>query len=553
MPKKQIATIDDVEAVALPSDIRRLVQELMSKVEDKGSLNKARSDAWFDAFVSLATMDYRIATRLKYIIDKNDWRTDEKLRAARETFVLTGTEPEIPTPPPPSPESVRIAETLDLGGAMARIRTVLKVVHDRDYPAALIFAAQAYVVDLLESVFYLAFKGKSGAGKGTAVESAILLTPTGIVLGNTTPAYLSAVLTAGRTIGIEEADTIIKRSPEIAMLLRAGYRAGIAAGLMVPVGENAWLATKRSLFGPKTFDFHTTLETHLLGRTHVVDMEPDDSVDRAMDAEKKRKVLEPVRVWLANQAEKAMGSWTRDRVEAHWDDPAFRRRVAAMGGSTGREHVIAANMLLVADIMGWDYDAIVKELMANRKTIDEFSDEAVVAEKILSIVGTNPRPEIEISVVDELLEGINNDRHRLRLGPMTPHKLAAVLKEIGFTKTGDSPTYYKAKSGPYRDRQVIHSHPLIQRLAQLAQLAPPHMEVGQMGQMGQSEYDPLSSTVLDQEIRNRLRSRSSTYPIPATFLAKELAAKYGMAEDIVLARIAGISEEVRGREGGEGA
>lgn len=343
--------------------------------------------------------------------------------------------------------------------AIKRIGIVLGCPDEVDYARILIWGGQAHIVDLLESVVYLGFSGRTGSGKGTAVESCILLTPDGEVLGSTTEAYLASVLDEGKALGLEEVDKLLTKNPVIASLLRNGYRRGVSYGFMLPAAKGkGWERANRSIFGPKVFDFHSSLGTHLLGRTVVIEMKTDNSVDRAMDAEKKRIHLAPVRMWLESEARLAKENWTRERVATMWDDPVFRQRVKRMGGKWGRDHIVAATMLTVCDVFGWDLDDMVRRIVSSRKTIDEWGEEAEVIDAILEGATTEEDNEIP---VEYLLLSVNDKRHSFKLNAMTPRRLSSILKDLGFEK-GD--TYYKSKSGTCRDKVVVRPYPLLEEL-----------------------------------------------------------------------------------------
>ena len=375
-------------------------------------------------------------------------------------------------------EAVSTADAMDLEGALGTIGRVLRPVDPRDTFSVLAFGAEAHLVPLLESVFYLAFKGPTGAGKGTGVEVAILLTPDGEVLGSTTEAYLATVLDEGKAIGIEEADKLIQKNPAIASLLRNGYRRGSFYGFKIHVEGKKWETARRDLFGPKAFDFHSTLESHLLGRTIVVMVRPENDVDLAMDAERKARFLAPVRLWLERLARRHTGKdarkYARKRVEALWDDPAFRARVKGLGGKTGRDHVLGANLLLICDLLGWDYEDEVRRLMATRKTLEEFSEEAEIVEAVLTWWRENGgKGELP---TDDLLGRINTVRESTK-DPrrLTPRGLGTILRDVGFEKgrvADSAATWIKATQGGYRDQWVLRpTTPLIEDLTQMAQVA----------------------------------------------------------------------------------
>ncbi len=257
--------------------------------------------------------------------------------------------------------------------AIEQLKRILNLPDQRDHVALLVWAGQTHIVDLFESVFYLGFHGRTGSGKGTAVETCVHLSPDGILVGTGTEAYLAARLDEGKTVGIEEADVLMKKNETIEGLLRNGYRRGAKYGKMVPKGKAGWEAQEFDIFGPKVFDYHASMSAHILGRSVSIAMRADNSVDRALDAERKAVHASPVRTWLEGEARMARKAvWTKERVDALWEDPLFRERVAGMGGKWGRDHVISAIMLTVCEVFGWDLGGMLRDVMIRRKTLDEY-------------------------------------------------------------------------------------------------------------------------------------------------------------------------------------
>lgn len=378
------------------------------------------------------------------------------------------------------------------------LRRVLLLPRPEHYDAVLLTAAQAHLIGLLESVVYLGFIGGTGSGKGTGVECAIALTPNGQVLSSAREAYLATVLDEGRSIGIEEADRLVRANPAIEALIRTGYRRGAVYGLKVELAEpvkakggtrERWTTAERSIFGFKVFDYNSAVDAHLLGRSIVIEMQPDDSVQRALAAERKRVVLEPIRRWLAAQAEAALTVWTPERVRELVESPSFRETVRGMGGRVGRDHVVAANLLIVAKVMGWPCDQAIRRLVMGRKRADDDSEEVEVAKAILRQTPTDKAFELPTR---DLLVMLNEERGKAKLRPMTPQRLAGVLRDLGFSKAprdGKDPTWYRSKASEHRDAAVIRPSPLYTQLAQLAHPAHPDMEVGAMGAMGATYGD----------------------------------------------------------------
>ena len=347
---------------------------------------------------------------------------------------------------------LRAIAAMQPGDVIERLKTILSLPDEQDYVSLLVWAGQTHIVDFLESVFYLAFHGKTGAGKGTAVETSTLLAPDGILVGTGTEAYLAARLDEGKTVGIEEADILMKKNETIEGLLRNGYRRGAKYGKMVPKGNGGWAAQEFDIFGPKVFDYHASMSAHILGRSISIGMRADNSVDRALDAERKASHAAPIRMWLEGEASEAQkAGWTKERVDALWEDPSFRERVAGMGGKWGRDHVISAIMLTVCEVFGWDLDGMLRDVMKSRKTLDEYGLGAEALDILKEDFIDDPK---WICPFDHLHLAVNDRRKTLNLRGVSAVALSAALQDIGFEK--DGPHYYKeTQRGEYRQKMVL--------------------------------------------------------------------------------------------------
>ena len=313
-------------------------------------------------------------------------------------------------------------------------------------------AAQDWIIELLTSVFFVGFKGRTGAGKGTAVESTILLTRNGEILSNATAPYLNDLFNSGNTaVGFQQADKTIQRNEDIKTILLNGYRRGASSGIMVPASQGrGWVRSKLDIFGFKVYDFPVSIDTHLLNRSLVFDMEPDDSVDRALDGEDKAEALAPVRLWLEAQSVCVKQEWTTAKVRALRRDPTFRKRVADLKGAHGRDHVIGAALLLVSDLFGWDQEAASRQLLSRRRQIEDFSQEEEVRTYLEGIWDETPIFQVTF---ESVLVGLNEKRTKARQNTFSARGLSTVLQDLGFRK--DSDEWFKPTSGPYRKMWVI--------------------------------------------------------------------------------------------------
>lgn len=360
-----------------------------------------------------------------------------------------------------------------LTDATCALERVVKFTRPEEGVALFLWAGQERMLHALSTVFYLGFRGPTGSGKGTAIEACLALTQKGIVLSDTTEAYLESVLDESRPVGIQELGRLLRSRDRMLQLLLNGYRAGSSGGgkMVKNKDTDQWERKTINTYGPKAFDFHTSLDGHLLSRTVVIEMVPDRSVERALSGEFKADELAPVREWLDTEAEKKLSTWTAERIRHLWRSREFQRRVRALGGDSGRDHVIGSVMLTVSDAFGWGVDPQVASLIArNRKVSDDIGDEAEVAQAILTMTGGAGGAASPLSVAD-ILKSINDDRYRLRLPPMTQAALAGVLIDLRFER---GKTYLKHRgTGPLRDRWVIHvTDENAAYLARVARAAP---------------------------------------------------------------------------------
>jgi hypothetical protein len=248
---------------------------------------------------------------------------------------------------------------------------------------------------------------------------------------------------------------LLERDRFIESLFRNGYRRGAFGGYKVPAKDGkGWVQAKRSLFGPKVYDTHVGASGHLLGRSIIVEMEPDDSVDRALDADLKAEALESVRTWIGEEAKRALSAWSDQRFRAHWRSAPFRARVRALQGRSGRDHVIGAILLATCDLMGWSFDSEIRTILAGRATLEEEGAEAEVLDALRDIASA-PTPGLEVLFAD-LLAKVNEARKKAGISKQFNRKtLASALAELGFRKGDGSDSrhdWYRTNAGPNRGK-----------------------------------------------------------------------------------------------------
>ncbi len=401
-----------------------------------------------------------------------------------------------------------LKEAADLGveGAVERLKLLEVFPQEQDYLLQVLWSAHSYLIDLFNATVYLGFRGPKGSGKTTATEISTYLARDGELLTDTTDAYLSTVLDDGRTVGLDEADKVLRahRQGMIASLLRSGYTRGLDYGLKEWVpgdgnGKGSWGTVRRSLFGPKVFNFHSNLEAALLSRTLVIDMEPCDDSDMAVRNLFKGKFLGTVKEWLKQGSSEALRNWTREAVEKLMLSEDFLREVKAMPALTGRDYQLASILLATAKVLGWDLGDLLARVLEGRRTLDEFSDEAHVASYLLDC-WDGKKAEVFVPTM-HVLETVNAERDRAKQRPMHGNRLGEVLKELGFRK-GKGGNWVKIGRvwGVKLDKSMLERLSSMAGMELMEQVEPPLDSIGSTDSIGGMEQAKVLAKVFKRNV-----------------------------------------------------
>jgi len=361
---------------------------------------------------------------------------------------------ESPGPLDPSREANRIImeEEEDKGmsfeDAVELLNKVQVFQSSEDYMKQLLWAGHTHLIDLFNVAVYLGFKGPKSSGKTTATAISVLLAKDGEMLSDTTEAYLSAVLDDGKTLGLDEADQILgaRKQTVIASLLRSGYTRGAYRGYKEWVQgdgkekKGEWVNKRLSLFGPKVFNFKNFLESALMSRTMIIQMEPCRDSDVAINNLLQDRYVLPVKTWLSSHAKKSMEPWTKEKLEDLLDSEEFRKEVKNLPGAHGRDYQIGAILLATCKVMDWELEELIGTVLKEGKTLDEFGVEYEVLEYLVNRVPTDFVP------TSDILRDVNSSRKTGNLRSLSPHGLGDALKDLGFRK-GDN--YIKERASGY--------------------------------------------------------------------------------------------------------
>jgi hypothetical protein len=354
----------------------------------------------------------------------------------------------------PAPEPDYGVENLE--GAVELLKTVVEHSDRAFYLSLIVAAAQDWIIEWLESVFYFILEGGTGTGKSTAVRGAMALTQDGVILSSGSAPYLRDKMKDGRSVGILELALLVKENAQVLSILRNGNQRGNSTvGLKVNYGKGSgWVNVDVETFGFKAMDYNDRLDAHVLNRALRWEMSTSQNLDVAMNAEHMPERLAPIRSWLRYRKEAAVSKgWTMAKVHATWDSRAFRDRVRAFKNAWGRHGVMAADMLLVSDVLELGLEDEIRKLMDEREP--ELSDEAQeVREALLDLDLVNTWDKESQVPVALVLAKVNENRDAAKLPRRT--SITGALRDLGFsTKRQDWVTSSKNRSGDFRGKAVL--------------------------------------------------------------------------------------------------
>ena len=131
----------------------------------------------------------------------------------------------------------------DIDDAIEVLRTVIEHDDPLFYVSILLGTAQDHVIQLLGTVFYVAFTGATGSGKSTAVRACMAITRDGVVLSQASMPVLRDIIgrstAPNRAVGIVQSEsTLQKDSPILALVLNGQQRATANVPLKVASGKD---------------------------------------------------------------------------------------------------------------------------------------------------------------------------------------------------------------------------------------------------------------------------------------------------------------------------
>jgi hypothetical protein len=244
-----------------------------------------------------------------------------------------------------------------------------------DYLAFLLWGAHTRMRGLLPSelCLYLAFEGKKSAGKSTATRCASYIAKKGMMYASITPASLKRICEEGVTLCIDEVDALAKSDEQIATILRVG-NSWDAQSSHCDVIDGKWGTVKINIGGPKAFNFRGEIDDALKSRCFTISMPSCKDHQIIQNGLFAQVLLHPVSEWLDRSVSEAvqLGGYDHQKVEQLFKSEAFIDRWKGLGGDLGRNIAQAGIMLLISDILGWEIEEQIREMMDSQVPEDPF-------------------------------------------------------------------------------------------------------------------------------------------------------------------------------------
>ncbi len=340
---------------------------------------------------------------------------------------------------PDAKETTRLleeAQVFDLEGALDALREYLSFSQPWHARLCLLWAVSSYLREVLPShAIHLAFSGGKSSGKSEATKLMTQLTPQGIYLaGGTLPAFIRA-FEEYSVIGIDELDSNIHKLPELEAMLRAASDRDSIYQTSIPGKGRTWISRDVPVGGSVVYNYRSQIEDALLSRTLVIEMPKQNDSGLVL-----RNLLggnpprEAIKDYLARKAGKRLKEWSLSRVDDHMREPAFRERLDALPTVLARQTQIAACLLIVSDIMGWDLEEAIREALRTKQEEEESYED--VRQHLLEFytLGAPRFGEDWSAPFHEAHAFVNMKRKDARLPPLSPHAFARVRRELGWQK-----------------------------------------------------------------------------------------------------------------------
>ncbi|MHA1286832.1 MAG: hypothetical protein ACTSPB_05440 [Candidatus Thorarchaeota archaeon] len=356
--------------------------------------------------------------------------------------------------------------------AISVMKSVLALDSDLDYYTILLFVAHTYMRGYLPSevCLYLAFDGPKSSGKTTATKMAIYLSYKGEFITSITPSALKRLSDKGATLGIDEIDAQAHNNEVLETILRMGNSWDAKGRFSEPRG-NTWEVVQINIGGPKIFNFRGEVDDALRSRCMVIGMPSSKDLELIINVMFYEDQLSFVKDWVESAVRDRLDSIDKDceymkmdpqdYIKSDMQSKNFRERLVKINPTLSRGLQQAVILVEISDIMEWDLEEAIKEIVESQICEDPFeTHKEIIADWWSNIRQTKRDSTIAyggdikelITIGSEDLRGYLN----IKLGDkkqreISKHQFAILKRELGFKEGLNA-----KKSSMNRGKLMLH-------------------------------------------------------------------------------------------------
>ncbi len=399
--------------------------------------------------------------------------------------------------------------------AIEDLRKIQAFVSDADYLKQLIWIAQTYLRELLLPLgaFDLAFVGTFGSGKSYCTYYTTFLAHDGIVVVDFSEASLSAMLDAGKDLGFEEADELLKahKNDLVEAILRSGQTPWAQRIIMqARKGKDGerWKVRVQNLAGPKVYNYAGSIKSATASRALNINLDPTKDAWVVARSFVPDIYLRPVRIWLETQCKEAAKKWKSEDLEDYVLSEGFVKELEGLPTEFPRGRRIGGLMLIIIKILEWDIGDIVKASVKDQELWQDDEEVLEVAEYIAQRFSSSGEPPLYGMLTEEeepaaylpvtKLRKDFNTANRKGVYGMGKMIWSRIIRQIGFKEGAGKVKDVRGKLGP-RGRWYLRLD--AENSARLNYLVPSFSIVGSIGTVGAQNriYEPTVPTVPTSE------------------------------------------------------
>jgi hypothetical protein len=277
------------------------------------------------------------------------------------------------------PEAILAAEGLSLNGAIDRLARVVELRDRVDYVLLLLVVAQTYIIDVLERLAFLGIKGVVGSGKSRTSLVVEFLGKEVVIATSLSPKLLTRLAATKNGLAIDRLDRILSKTNQdaasISQLFDAGSERGIPYRcLEFDESTRRWVNAEYETFAVRFGNYVELPEAEVSSASRLVEIETvlSRKGGTRRNAARYWRDLAPVRLWLEDEARRALGKYDMHKVDKLQDSPEFTKFSDArdLDTETPRRASLAELLWIVATVFEWPVEAEIVKWAATKQPVE---------------------------------------------------------------------------------------------------------------------------------------------------------------------------------------